>query len=66
MRGFESHSPRQNIMDKAILKQILLEIQADAEKHPYRQVGNAESYSDYAQGYADAMDVVEGIISSYI
>lgn len=53
-------------MDKAILKQILAEIQAEAEKHPYREVGNSESYSDYAQGYADAMDVVESIISSYI
>jgi hypothetical protein len=37
---------------------IRLRMQDLAERHPYKQVGNADSYSPYNEGYTDAINDV--------
>lgn len=37
-------------------------MEAIATMHPYRVAGNAESYTDYAQGWTDACDMIESCL----
>lgn len=32
--------------------------------HPYKEVGNPDSYSSYNEGWCDALNAIEGYISS--
>jgi len=41
------------------MKQIIEKV---AEMHPYRVPGNADSYTDYAQGWTDAICMVESML----
>ena len=38
------------------LKQVIEKLR---EKNPYKKLGDRDSYSDYRQGYNDALDEVE-------
>lgn len=47
------------IIDIEKLKQIIADIEL---QHPYKQKGNSDSYSDYNQGWSDALDTLQTTI----
>jgi len=50
---------------KTITIETLKEVIADIElQHPYKQKGNSDSYSDYNQGWSDALDTLQTTIEN--
>ena len=43
------------------LKKIIADIES---QHPYKQKGNIDSYSDYNQGWSDALDILQTTIEN--
>ena len=49
-----------------IPKELKEKIREVEEQHPYKKVGDANSYSQYNEGWTDACDILEQAVESYL
>jgi len=54
--GLKQYATQSNEPEGGEIEQIISEVE---DIHPYKERGNADSYSDYNQGWSDACDVIE-------
>lgn len=49
-------------MDVISKREVIAVIQSIAEMHPYKVVGDRESYDDYNQGWSDCASAIESAV----
>lgn len=51
---------------KFVAEKLNHKLNSVSEKHPYKERGNRDSYSQYNEGWSDACDVMQQEISNFI